>query len=121
MRRGLLALGVVVLTARAAAAYPQFQFASGTDRCVDCHLAPAGGGLLTEGGHDELGDTLAMSGVGRALHGAPLPGWLALGADLRMAALVEDAGAEGARVAVFPMQVEGAARLSRGAFRHGQL
>lgn len=114
MIRAALVLLALLLSAGAATAYPHFQFASGTDRCVDCHVTPSGGGLLTEWGHDELGDTLAMSGDGRALHGAPLPSWLALGADLRMAALVEDAGAEGARVAVFPMQVEAAARVARG-------
>ncbi|MBK9037166.1 MAG: hypothetical protein IPL61_38965 [Myxococcales bacterium] len=103
---------VVAVGAGRARAYPHYQFASDTGSCRECHLAPAGGGLLTDWGHGELGDTLAMGGDGAALHGAPLPGWLALGGDVRLAGLVEDGGAEGARLAIFPMQLELATRVT---------
>lgn len=116
MRRALttvLAAGVIVAAlAASAAAYPHYQLSSDSARCADCHLAPAGGGLLSEWGRGELGDTLSAGGDGRLLHGIDTPAWLALGGDLRLAALVHDTGADtGAETAVFPMQLELAARV----------
>lgn len=106
----------VLLAPGLAAAYPQYQFASDTATCSECHHAPAGGGLLTEWGRGELGDTLAMAGDGRLLHGIDEPAWLAVGGDLRLAALVNDTGsADGAETAVFPMQAELAARVAASA------
>lgn len=107
-----LALVIVAASAGAAAAYPHYQLASGTDRCSECHLAPAGGGLLTAWGRGELADTLSRGGDGRLLHAVEPPAWLVLGGDLRLAALVNDTGSpDGAEVAVFPMQLELAARV----------
>src|SRR6185437_13225534 len=76
-----------------ASAYPQFQFTSGTTRCSQCHYDPAGGGLITSWGRDESGDTISLGGDGAFLHGlwAP-PSWLALGADVRLAGLVNASG-----------------------------
>lgn len=106
----------LALVAGEAAAYPHYQFTSGTDRCSECHLAPAGGGLINDWGRSELGDTLSMGGDGRFLHRLDTPAWLVLGGDLRLAALVNDTGsADGAEVAVFPMQAEAAARVGGGA------
>ncbi len=115
-RPSVLALTTVAvmlaISAGEAAAYPHYQFSSGTDRCSECHLATAGGGLLTEWGRGELGDTLSRGGDGRFLHGLDLPGWLALGGDVRLAGLINETGADdGAEVAVFPMQLEAAARV----------
>lgn len=102
---------------RKAAAYPQYQFSSETNRCSECHYAPAGGGLLTEWGRSEVTDTLSLGGDGAFLHGVPLPSWLTLGGDLRLAALVnETGGTEGAEVAVFPMQLELAGRAGKGSW-----
>ena len=118
MRRIAVAVVVVIVAlAGTAEAYPHYQFSSGTDRCSECHLAPAGGGLLTEWGRGELGETLSRGGNGRLLHGLEPPSWLTLGGDLRIAALVNDTGsADGAEVAVFPMQLELAARVGSERF-----
>jgi hypothetical protein len=107
-----VALGFVgvafLLSSRTAEAYPQFQFSSGTARCAQCHYAPAGFGLLTSWGRDESADTISRGGDGGFLHGAwTPPDWLALGGDVRYAALRNDVGGTGApEVASFPMQAE---------------
>jgi hypothetical protein len=108
---------VALLQAGQATAYPHFQLSSGTPRCNQCHVAPAGGGLLTAWGRAESGDLLSLGGDGAFLHGAiALPDWLALGGDLRLAALANDTdSSEGAELAVFPMQADLAARVSAGA------
>jgi hypothetical protein len=99
-----------------AQAYPQFQFTSGTGRCSQCHYAPAGGGLITSWGRDESGDTISLGGDGAFLHGLwEPPSWLALGADVRLAALVNGSGgAESPQFAFFPMQTDGYARFAFG-------
>ena len=120
MRRSILcalmaALAVIALDGRASA-YPQFQFSSGTNRCNQCHYAPAGGGLITSWGRDESGDTISLGGDGSFLHGlwAP-PAWLALGADVRLAAIRNDVGgSEAPEYAAFPMQSDLYARLAFG-------
>lgn len=122
MRRSLLlaALGfagaLLLFTARSAQAYPQFQFSSGTSRCAQCHYSPAGYGLLTSWGRDESGDTISRGGDGAFLHGIwTPPDWLALGGDLRLAALRNHVGGAGApESAVFPMQAELYARAAFG-------
>ncbi len=108
--------GIFAAGAREAAAYPQFQFSSGTSRCNQCHFAPAGGGLINGWGRDEAGDTLSRGGNGAFLHGAwDPPSWLALGADIRLAALVNDVqDPEPARPIFFPMQGDLYARLALG-------
>ncbi len=99
-----------------AAAYPQYQFSSGTERCADCHVAPAGAGVLTEWGRGEMGETLAMGGDGRLLHAIDQPDWLAIGGGVRLAGLLSETGADnGARQALFPMQLEAAARAGTAA------
>ena len=105
----ILVVAAVVGSEHRAAAYPQFQFSSGTARCAQCHFSPSGGGLLTSWGRDESGDTISMfGGSGAFLHGATkLPEWLALGADLRLAGLVNDPGGrESKETAFFPMQFD---------------
>lgn len=57
-----LVIGLLGILARPALAYPQFQLTSGSARCAQCHLAPAGGGLLSPWGQDEAGDTIAGRG-----------------------------------------------------------
>jgi hypothetical protein len=114
MPRRLLSLGITSLTiaivllagARQAAAYPQFQFSSGTNRCSQCHFSPAGGGLITSWGRDESGDTISRGGDGAFLHGlVSPPSWLAIGGDFRYAALQNDVGSpDGPDHAFFPMQ-----------------
>jgi hypothetical protein len=107
---------VFSLDAREAHAYPQFQFSSGTQRCAQCHYSPAGFGLLTSWGRDEGADTISRGGDGAFLNGVwTPPDWLALGADFRGAAIVNDAGSSGPpEVAVFPMQLDGYARAGFG-------
>src|SRR5215831_7364058 len=112
MRRLLLCLLVAgvgtVGFARGAAAYPQFQFSSGTNKCSQCHFSPAGGGLISSWGRSESGDTISMAGNGAFLHGAvSLPSWLALGADFRLAGVRNDDGGTNApQSAWFPMQAD---------------
>lgn len=118
MKLAAIALFALLAAAAEARAYPHLQLSSGSARCSQCHIGPAGGGLLTPWGQEEHGDTIARGGDGRFLHGAiELPGWLQLGGDVRLAALANDVGgAEGAELAAFPMQLELAVRVGRGAW-----
>jgi hypothetical protein len=99
-----------------AAAYPQFQFSTGTTRCNQCHYSPAGGGLITSWGRDQAGDPISLGGDGSFAHGLlTLPTWLALGADLRLAAIRNDVGGpESPEYAVFPMQADLYSRIAFG-------
>lgn len=115
--RWLLALTVAALLSAAtsrAQAYPQFQFSSGTAQCSQCHYSPTGGGLITDWGRSEAGDTISRGGDGALLHGAwTPPSWLALGADVRLAALRNDVGgAQAPEYAAFPMQSDVYARAA---------
>jgi hypothetical protein len=118
MRKLLLCLIVATVGtigfARGAAAYPQFQFSSGTNKCSQCHYSPAGGGLLSSWGRSESGDTISMGGDGGFLHGAvTLPSWVALGLDLRLAGTRTDDGSQQSpRAAWFPMQADAYARFA---------
>lgn len=112
----VVGLAALCLGERRAEAYPQFQFSSGTQRCAQCHYSPAGFGLLTSWGRDEGADTISRGGNGGLLHGAwTPPDWLALGGDLRVAGLDNDAGSSGPpELAVFPMQAELYGRVGFG-------
>ena len=102
-------VGACLLAAAGRAdAYPQFQFSSGTNRCSQCHYSPAGGGLITQWGRDESGDTISLGGDGGFLHGAvSQPSWLAIGADIRLAATyLDDKGQQSPRMSFFPMQTD---------------
>jgi len=118
MRRLLFCLLVagfgMVGFARDAAAYPQFQFSSGTNKCSQCHFSPAGGGLISSWGRSESGDTISMAGNGAFLHGAvTLPSWVALGLDARVAGIRTDDGGDVAPSgAWFPMQADLYARFA---------
>src|SRR3954469_6079113 len=97
------------LAPRAAQAYPQWQFSSGTSRCNQCHFAPAGGGLITNYARDAVGEDLSsFQGNGGFLHGAvELPGWLALGLNARGALVRSDVhNPDGPQTAIFPMQLD---------------
>jgi hypothetical protein len=111
----LLGAVVVLLASRGAAAYPQFQFSSGTNRCSQCHYSPSGGGLLTSWGRDESGDTISLGGDGAFLHGlVSLPSALNIGGDFRYAFAQNDVGnPAGAEFNHFPMQGD---LYLRGAF-----
>ncbi|MFN0246222.1 MAG: hypothetical protein ACKV2T_04895 [Kofleriaceae bacterium] len=103
-----LAVLVLIAAPHVAEAYPHFQLSTGSSQCSQCHIAPAGGGLLTAWGQSELGDTIAGGGDGTFLHGAVTPPeWLHIGGDVRLAALINDVGSsDGAELAVFPMQLD---------------
>ncbi len=104
--RLILALAILGALALPAHAYPQFQLALGTDRCITCHHSPAGGGLLNDYGRDEAGSTISRGGDGRFLHGAwSPPAWLQLGADLRTATALKYRDPE-REVLAFPMQID---------------
>jgi hypothetical protein len=110
-----LLLVVAALAPRAAQAYPQWQFSSGTSRCNQCHFSPAGGGLITNYGRDAAGEDLSSwQGNGGFLHGAvELPTWLALGFDTRLAYVRQANGSpEGVQTAIFPMQADLYGRLA---------
>jgi hypothetical protein len=105
---GLIAAVALLAGARQAAAYPQFQFSSGTNRCSQCHYSPSGGGLLTSWGRDESADTISIGGDGAFLHGLVTPpSWLGVGGDFRFAFLSNDVGSpSGPELAAFPMQAD---------------
>ncbi len=111
------ALVILMLLAAPAAAYPHFQRSSGSVRCAQCHISPAGGGVLTAWGIEEGGDTISGGGDGHFLHGAvELPEWLIVGGDARVAALANDVGGtDGTELAVFPMQADLALGVKSGA------
>jgi hypothetical protein len=104
----VLAFWLLLAPSRSAAAYPHFQLAMGASRCSQCHISPAGGGLLTMYGRDESADTISGGGNGGFLHGAiTLPESLSVGGDLRVATLANDTGSsDGTELAAFPMQAE---------------
>jgi hypothetical protein len=119
LRLSLLLGGLLAVfgLAREAQAYPQWQFSSGTSRCNQCHFGPAGGGLITGYGRDAAGEELSTwEGDGAFLHGAvDLPSWIALGADLRGAAVAHDNGSpNGRETALFPMQADLYGRAALG-------
>lgn len=98
---------LVVLAARRAEAYPQFQFSTGAETCKECHYSPAGGGLINDYGRDEAGSTLSMKdGNGGFLHGAwTPPDAFQIGVDLRaFVCCVKQTPATGAEFVAFPMQ-----------------
>ncbi|CAN5754469.1 hypothetical protein BH11MYX3_BH11MYX3_38680 [soil metagenome] len=104
---------VLTLSLGTAAAYPEFQFSTGTQRCAECHFSPVGGGLINDYGRDEAATTISDAGDGRFLHGlVELPSWIALGGDVRLAALGKQIR-DGSEAAVFPMQADLYARVAR--------
>ena len=104
MRRLLIA-ALVLLGATRAYAYPQFQL-SKDQTCSDCHLSPAGGGQLSENGLNVADGIAQWNGAPEFLHDKlPLPKWLTLGGDLRVAAGLDNAAAK-AEFAAFPMEGE---------------
>jgi hypothetical protein len=102
--RHLILVIAIVGAARVASAYPQFQL-SKDQTCSDCHLSPAGGGLLSENG---LNAAQAMSVLGDdpgVFYGkATPPSWLAIGGDLRGASGYYGGPNKG--FTNFPMQAE---------------
>ncbi|MEZ4365972.1 MAG: hypothetical protein R2939_06750 [Kofleriaceae bacterium] len=117
IRRALLVLGLVLATARVAEAYPQFQL-DGSQACVDCHVAPAGGGLLTDFGRLFAEDLSADDGDESFLGGRwTPPDWLAMSGDVRLAVGASGRGDYGPAIApVFiPMQAEVNASANVGA------
>jgi hypothetical protein len=107
-----------LLWSAAAQAYPQFQLTMGASRCGQCHVGPAGGGLLTGYGRDALTDDIARAGNGGFLHGlVEPPSWLLLGGDFRGAAGItrdgSDASPEGL---LFPMQGDLYSQFRVGSF-----
>ena len=112
MRLSLLIVVTVAVATRTAAAYPQFQFSLGEERCSACHLAPSGGGLINDYGRDEAGSTISRGGDGRFLHGLwTPPSWLALGGDERFALGDKQLAGRNERLA-FPMQLDIYARVT---------
>jgi len=92
---------VLALAARAHA-YPQFSLSRG-QTCIECHLAPAGGGLLNENGENVAGNLGKWDTTPSFLYGkVPLPTWLSAGGDFRgvVGYMHEPQGAS----ALFPMQ-----------------
>src|SRR5262249_43724078 len=88
MRPKLPLAAVALATALAwpsgrARAYPQFQLAR-DQTCSDCHISPAGGGLLRENGLI-VADAISQWGTpAEFFYGkVPTPSWLSLGGDLR--------------------------------------
>jgi len=83
---GIVGVAVVVLASQRAAAYPQYQL-SRDQTCSDCHLSPAGGGLLSENGYNVAESFSQFGTAPEFMYGKlPVPSWLALGGDLRGAA-----------------------------------
>lgn len=116
--RALIIFVVLLALPALARAYPQFQLSTGNVRCNQCHFAPAGGGLINNYGRDEAGDTISSGGNGRFLHGLwEPPPWLALGADVRLAGVVENEGGKaGVDTEFFPMQADVYVRVGTSNF-----
>jgi hypothetical protein len=116
LMRTLLAIAVVLATARAAAAYPQFQLVK-DQTCSGCHLSPAGGGLLTENALDTA-ETISQWGTAPEFFykKVPLPSWLQLGGDLRGAGGFDQSNTNDKGFVVFPMQADVYAAATFGAF-----
>jgi hypothetical protein len=106
-------VAAALLLARAAQAYPQWQFSSGVTRCTQCHFSPAGGGLVTGYARDAVGEELSTwTGDGSFAHGVvDLPKWLALQLDTRAAFLARDNPPRGRELSVFPMQFDLSGRV----------
>jgi hypothetical protein len=108
-------VGIALATAGAASAYPQFQLSTGSDRCSACHVSPDGGGLLTDFGRSEAGDTVSLRGDGGLLHGAwDPPSWFQLGGDFRLAFGVKQIPDLDPNLLAFPMQADIYPRLAAG-------
>ena len=121
MRRLLLCLlvaGIGTLGfARGAAAYPQFQFSSGTNKCSQCHFAPAGGGLISSWGRERGGRHDQHGGRRRRSCTAPveLPSWFARAPTCAWRRRAPRTGGdESPQVAWFPMQADLYARFAFG-------
>jgi hypothetical protein len=121
MRAGLmslctvgLAIGIVALGNRDAAAYPQYQLSRGQS-CTECHVSPAGGGLLSEQGMVTAESESKKGHAPEFLYGVwTPPSWLRLGGDFRLAAgasRVSDV-----RPLVIPMQSDIYADISSKGF-----
>jgi hypothetical protein len=108
MRAVMLALAALVAATTVAHAYPQFQL-SKDQTCSDCHLSPAGGGLLSENG---LNVAQGMSVLGEdpgPFYGKiNPPSWLAFGGDILGAAGYDYIGRGNPdnSAVLFPMQAE---------------
>jgi hypothetical protein len=105
-------VGVHLAAGSRAEAYPQFQFSTYTARCNLCHFSPSGGGLINGYGRSEAGETISRGGNGEFLHGLwTPPEWLALGLDLRGAAVAKDNTTD-PQLTAFPMQLDFYGRLA---------
>ncbi len=102
----VVAIGAVVAFAgeRRAQAYPQFQLAR-DQTCTNCHVSPAGGGLLNENGLN-VAEGISQWGNKPEFMYKKLepPSWLLLGGDLR--ALAGFFATPYRSVTGFPMQAE---------------
>jgi hypothetical protein len=113
----LVMVGVAAMTAGTAAAYPQFQLSTDNERCSNCHLSPAGGGLLGDYGRSEAADTISGRGDGAFLHGAwEPPDALALGAEFRGVIGGKQLDGHEPDLLAFPMQADLYAVADAGAF-----
>lgn len=98
------AILVVALAGHRAAAYPQYQLGR-EPTCSGCHLSPSGGGLLHENGLNVAEASSQLGTAPEVMYGTlPLPGWLALGGDLRGA--VGYLRTPDSTVTGFPMQAD---------------
>jgi hypothetical protein len=105
-RRFFIPVATVVAGAPApAAAYPEFQLATGNGRCSLCHISPTGGGLINDYGRGESSVSISQfGGNGDFLHGVyKEPDWVKLGVDLR-GAFVAKNQVDDPEYYVFPMQ-----------------
>ncbi len=113
MIRAVLVVGIVIVLAHTAAAYPQFQ-PSRDITCAGCHVSPDGGGILNENGIATAEQIAWKPGDGEFMYGMDKPSWLALGGDVRTASGLVDHGK--ADPAFFPMQAELAANVTTHGF-----
>jgi len=102
----ILLVLAVLCAASVAHAYPQYQL-SHDATCTACHLAPDGGGILTENGVITAESAAWKPGDGAFMYGMTKPSWLELGGDVRGAAGYVNPGISS--VAAYPMQAEVAA------------
>ncbi len=124
----LLAFLTLLFAARSASAYP-WMIRHEYTACIQCHLDPAGGGLLTEYGRGQ-GETLLRTHYSAVaaddepgkvkdfMWGAfSLPEWLLLGGSLRPAIVVDKAGSGSPVTTPVVMEADLRAGIRAGGFR----
>jgi hypothetical protein len=121
MKKNLIIIASALITlavaapVRNASAYPQYQLSRG-QTCVECHVSPTGGGLLTEQGLVTAETESKFGHAPEFMYGKwTPPSWLQLGGDFRALGGLKGVGGKLGPL-VTPMQTDLYASLSHKNF-----